>query len=266
MAPLMNTVIKKLALIIIGTAVFAVSIKAQFSNAVAYPTAESSLNLDALNNTKLQQPTFKQEKKISRQQYVLQAFDVFGETGFNDIYQITIAADVPDNNRPAKVFFKKEPGHVFIILEKKDTVTGKSIAKVWGFYPVKPVSCLIFRKTKSILTDNSSREYNAAITRRLSVAEFNLVKLKAASLVDKKYHINKYNCYDYALEIFNALPGDQRLPLRHIKFPFVFGSGGSPCGLYEDLVKLKNSESVLASSIYIGIFEAPKSKPAAEIN
>ncbi len=80
-----------------------------------------------------------------------------------------------------KVFYKKEPGHVFIILEKKDTLTNQFIAKVWGFYPVRPVSCILFKKTNSVLTDNSKREYNAAITKTLTKEEFNIVKLKAAT-------------------------------------------------------------------------------------
>lgn len=196
--------------------------------------------------------------KNTKAENILKTLDVFGDLSVNEIYQITIAADVPDNKRPAKVFYKKEPGHVFIILEKKDTITNQSIAKVWGFYPVRPVSTIFFKKTKSVLTDNSKREYNAAITKNISKEDLNTVIIKAAALAEKKYHINQYNCYDYAIEIFNSLPDIEMLPVTHVKFPFIFGKGGSPCGLYADLIKLKSTHSVWASTIRIGNFTAPK--------
>lgn len=204
--------------------------------------------------------------KNSKAEFILKVLDVFGDLSMNEIYQVTLAADVPDNKRPAKVFYKNEPGHVFIILEKKDTITNQSIAKVWGFYPVKPVSCVLFKKTKSVLTDNGKREYNAAITKTLSKEEFKLVKQKAAALAEKKYHINQYNCYDYAIEIFNSLPGIESIPVTHVKFPFIFGRGGSPCGLYADLVKLKNSNSAWARFILIGNFTAPESFVSTSAN
>lgn len=186
-------------------------------------------------------------------------FTVFHPLQTDEIYSITIAADVPDNDRPHKVYVKQEPGHVFIILEQKDTIKKTTIAQVWGFYPVRPVSSILFKNVRCELNDNGKRKYDAAITRQLSAAEFDLIRAKAIELAQKKYNINKYNCYDYAIELFNAIPGIEPLPVTHVKFPFIFGRGGSPCGLYRDLQNLKASNSAWASSIRIEPGRAPAS-------
>jgi hypothetical protein len=178
-----------------------------------------------------------------------QRFQIFTDLAENEIYQITIAADVPDNKRPGKVFYKKEPGHVFVILEQKDTVTKKSILQAWGFYPEHAISSLFVRTVKCKILDNSNRVYDAAIIQPLTKEQFEMVKQKAVELTSKKYNLNKYNCYDYAVEIFNAIPGVEDLSLVKVKFPLVFGRGGSPCGLYKQLVKLKNRNNRIAITV-----------------
>ena len=37
-------------------------------------------------------------------------------------YSITLCADVPDDNHPEKVYVHREPGHVFLMLEKRDSL------------------------------------------------------------------------------------------------------------------------------------------------
>ena len=109
------------------------------------------------------------------------------------------------------------------------------------------------------MLDNGEREYNAVVKKELTAGEFGLILQKAKELTAKKYNINKYNCYDYALEVFNSLPGIEQIPVRHVKFPLIFGRGGSPCGLYRDLEKLKAAGSVWAPVIKFGVFKAPAS-------
>jgi hypothetical protein len=186
-------------------------------------------------------------------------FVLFQELREHEVYSITIAADIPDNNRPGKVYYKKEPGHVFIILEQKDTISNEGIAQVWGFYPVRPVSSVFLRTVRCQLNDNGKRKYDVRISRRLSAEEFEGIKKHAIELAKKKYNLNKYNCYDYAVELFNSIPGIEKLPVTHVKFPFIFGRGGSPCGLYKDLQKLKTTNSGWAPSIEFGSFKAPAS-------
>lgn len=187
------------------------------------------------------------------------SLEVFTELAENEIYQVTIAADVPDNTRPMKVYHKKEPGHVFIILEQKDTTTGISKALVWGFYPVRPVSSLIFRNVPCELSDNSNREYNASATLRLTKEALLLLKQKAVELATKKYNLNTYNCYDYAVQLFNTVSTDDPLPISRVKFPFVFGRGGSPCCLYQYLQQQAGRPASKKYSIRLGIFKAPES-------
>ena len=91
--------------------------------------------------------------------------------------------------------------------------------------------------------------------------EFKYVLQRSQQLARKKYNLNKFNCYDYVIEIFNSLPGIEKLPVTHLKFPFIFGSGGTPCGLYRDLKRLKDEHSVWASNIQFGNFYAPRSVP-----
>lgn len=154
------------------------------------------------------------------------------------IYSITLCADIPDNSNAKKVFYNSEPGHVFIILEERDTVSGNHKSLVWGFYPKRAVSAIIFRGAKSKLVDNSNREYEASIRKSLSKEQFTVAMKNAYEFTQRRYHLNKYNCYDYAVEVFNSITGTPSIPLTHIKFPLIFGKGGSPCALYRDLEKL----------------------------
>ena len=175
-------------------------------------------------------------------------------------YAVSLCADLPDNDRPDKVYVKKETGHVFLILRKNmPGDSGQTISQVFGFYPRRPVSSLVFKNVRCEILDNGKREYNAVVTKELTAEEFGIVVQKAQELTAKKYNINKYNCYDYALDVFNSLPGIEKIPVRHVKFPLIFGRGGSPCGLYRDLEKLKANGSAWAPYIQFGVFKAPAS-------
>ena len=59
---------------------------------------------------------------------------------------------------------------------------------------------------------NDDREYNASLEKKLTMEEFVLVLEKCKELSKKKYDLKKFNCYEYALEVFNSLPGIERLP------------------------------------------------------
>jgi hypothetical protein len=181
-------------------------------------------------------------------------FKAFDTLGNNGKYDLILAVDVPDNRRPLKVLYKNEPGHVFLILRKTDTVTGKTAEIAWGYYPANPVAILFFRRSKSQLLINAKREYNASLTVSLSAAQAAAVAQNALRLSAKKYHLNKYNCYDYAIELYNTIEGAVQLLNEKVKYPFVFGKGGSPCGLYRQLQKIKNSERNDAILVSFGLF------------
>jgi hypothetical protein len=174
-------------------------------------------------------------------------------------YSISLCADVPYNKKPYKVAHNQQTGHVFLVLQKINPINKDTIRQVFGFYPKKGLPTLFFKTIKSVIKDNSRREYDVSITRELTEEDFNRVVEKSVALSKNIYHINKYNCYEYALFIFNAVVGKDTVPLTHVRFPFIFGWGGSPVGLYKDLEKLKQNGSSLAECIQFGNFLAPVS-------
>ena len=174
-------------------------------------------------------------------------------------YSISLCADVPYNKKPHKVAHHQQTGHVFLVLQKTNPLDQDTISQVFGFYPKRGLPTLFFKTIKSVIKDNSRREHDAFITRQLTKAEFDTALEKSIAFSNNIYHINKYNCYEYALFIFNAVAGKDSLPLTHVRFPFIFGWGGSPVGLYKDLERIKQNGSYLAESIQFGNFLAPLS-------
>ena len=184
-------------------------------------------------------------------------FKCFDSLSPEDIYSITVCADIPDNNNSSNPVYENEPGHVFVTLSKNESKPGKSPVSVsFGFYPRYIAMILFIRKMPGEIRVSSEREYDVSVTKRLSFSEFQKTLFNAKLLAQRKYHLNLFNCYDYAIQLFNSAGGEDTLPVSRIKFPFTGGFGGSPCCLYKDLEKLKNKSS-LASNIHFGITKAP---------
>ncbi|HEY6503181.1 MAG TPA: hypothetical protein VIZ28_04335 [Chitinophagaceae bacterium] len=181
---------------------------------------------------------------------------IFGDSSKNAAYRITLCADVPNNEKPLQVFYQQETGHVFLILQRIEE-TNDTISRVFGFYPNGGMQTLFFKKTRSLIKDNSNREHDVAISKTLLAEQFDTVVAKSIELAGRKYHMNKYNCYDYAIEVFNSAASGSSLPLTHVRFPFLFGMGGSPCSVYKDLEKLKRSNQQWEASIVFGLMLAP---------
>ncbi len=179
-------------------------------------------------------------------------------------YSITVCGNVPDNQNPGRVFKKGEPGHVFLILRKKESLTGNEKYCSFGFYPIFPVSCIV-KKVRSEIHDNSNTEYDVCFERKLNSLEFTALLQNALRLSKKKYDLTKYNCYDYALQVYNDIPGMEPLPVSKVKLPFIFGKGGSPCGLYSDFQLLISEGSPLSAYISFGAFTSPMTKQAAAL-
>jgi hypothetical protein len=260
---LMNTVIKKSLLIMAAAVLCQIPPQAQtegycknnkgpFQDYLVNGQSANALNaVDSLSNAAGNSITA--SKLIGSLPHYFNAFSTVQK---NKIYRIILAADVPDNNRPQKVYYKKETGHVFVILQQKDTVTKWSVSLAWGFYPVHPIRSLFVRTVKCKILDNSNRQYEAAVTQQLSQQQFEAVKQQAIALTQKKYNLNRYNCYNYAVELFNAIPGVADLPLIKVRFPFFFGRGGSPCGLYKQVTQFQNQSSSFTAAV-TGSFVSP---------
>lgn len=182
---------------------------------------------------------------------------IFGDNTSQATYRIAVCADVPNNKKPMKVAYNQQTGHVFVILQKI-YFTGDTVSRVFGFYPNKGLSTLFFKKSKSLIKDNSYREYDVEISKALSASEFDTVLAKAIFYAGRKYHMNRYNCYDYAVLIYNSV-AEKQLPITHIRFPFIFGKGGSPVSVYRDLQKIQASDTIMATQIRFAVMMAPLS-------
>jgi len=181
--------------------------------------------------------------------------EIFNNRDRNAVYRISLCADVPNNNKPWRVALQHQTGHVFLILQKINSAD--TISEVFGFYPKKGLPTLFFKKIKSKIKDNSKRAYDVEIAKEVSAEEFDSILTKSILYAQRVYHINKFNCYDYALEIFNSVARQDPLPSTHVRFPFIFGKGGSPCSVYRDLKKLKESDAFWAPFIRFGDLVAP---------
>jgi hypothetical protein len=207
-------------------------------------------------NSRNNDTTYLAGKKNQKPFNIQEQLQVFYPLDNTAEYHLAVCTDVPVNNKPRCVFKKGEPGHVFLILSKLDPATGKTISRSFGFYPRVPVTC-IFKRVRSQILDNSNREYDASLEIKLTNEGFAMLLKQCNELAKKKYDLKKFNCYDYVLQIFNSLPVIEKLPVTKVKFPFILGRGGSPCGLYSDLKKLRSDGSAWAASIKFGLFKSP---------
>jgi hypothetical protein len=178
--------------------------------------------------------------------------NVFDVTNANSVYRITLAADVPDNKRPSKLIYQMESGHVFLILQQINTSINDTIHRVFGFYPAKQGWKVFFKKeVKSRIKDNSLREHDIEISRILTAEQFRAAVFLAIQYSRNKYHLNHFNCYDYAVDIYNAVAGEKKIPKIKRRF-FIFGKGGTPCTLYkylcEQLIAHPESSAYITSA------------------
>lgn len=202
------------------------------------------------------------EKDLNRnskkQQGLIKRFAGFGSIDTNDSYLIALCADVPDNRRPSKPFYKGACGHVFLTLSKISSAND-TISTSFGFYPLHPDFSVFPFWVKSKIGNNSEREYDVKIEKKVNPLEFVVLLETAVRLCAGKYNLKKYNCYDYGLEVFNTVM-KEKLPTHHIRLPLWIGKGGSPCSLYQDLEKMLQSGRTNEAIISFGSFKSPKSE------
>jgi len=171
-------------------------------------------------------------------------------------YFVKLCADVPYNKNPAKVMYHKEPGHVFLIFSQRLN-NGDTLSQVFGFYPIRPASTALFKNVKSEIRDNSGREYDVYVIAHIEKGLFYNILDSALLFARKKYNLNRYNCYDYGLRLFNLSIPRSPIPIVYVRFPFIYGRGGSPTGLYRTLQELKQTDSVWAQWVVFGQLKAP---------
>ena len=175
-------------------------------------------------------------------------------------YRVSLCADMPYDKNPLQVTYGQEPGHVFLILQKINLCSmGDTINLVFGFYPSRGIPLIFKRKMKSRIKDNSSRYYDIRLTKEVSENEFNNFLQTALCLSRQYYHLNRYNCYDYGVELFNTLVSYDKVPVDRIKYPFPFGRGGSPVCIFTFVSSLGSSLKEWNYVINVGGLIAPRS-------
>ncbi|HLO37701.1 MAG TPA: hypothetical protein VK173_04380, partial [Lacibacter sp.] len=192
---------------------------------------------------------------LRKQQQLRKAFQCFGKLDSTAAYSITLCADVPDNSSPLKPLKGDETGHVFVILTKRTAST--SVSRSFGFYPKHMLFTVFVHRSKSKIADNGGRVYDIAITEKIDAQQFAQLLEYAIELSYLKYHLKKNNCYHYALALFNFV-SEVKLKTKHIRLPFLFGKGGSPCGLYSELMKMKKNNPSAVEQIIHGSFTSPE--------
>lgn len=160
----------------------------------------------------------------------------------NASYQITILSDVPVNSEPSYMFnpTTKSPGHSFIQLRKTDGTN--SVQQNIGFYPNVDLKSLTRLSVDSKVVDNEGHEYNASLAMNVNATQFQAALDKMQSIAGNDYNIEKWNCTDFALSIFNAAA---EMPLVIPKFiiPGDLYPSNTPQGLYTTIKNLSTSNN-----------------------
>ena len=186
-------------------------------------------------------------------------FNCFRNRTLSGGYTITICADIPDNSNPLKLMHNNESGHVFIIVSAQDSSAAKKTVSVpFGFYPRYMAMMALIKRVPGAIKNNWNREYDASVSKKLTAREFHNTLILAKELSKRKYHINNFNCYDYAVLLFNSSDNKDSLPVSRVKYPLASGSGGTPGCLYNDLKKIKTGQTSLASAVTIKPLLSPE--------
>lgn len=163
-------------------------------------------------------------------------------------YSVTLCLRLPHAAKPQRVYYKGETGHVYLRLTKTNTGTLQNEQIIWGFYPKSPVSSFFFKKVRSKLVSNLKDSMHLGLLIPIDSAQYYRLCARALAAGQKKYHLNRYNCYHYALELINEVC-PQQIPVRTIRFPFPAGKGGSPVALYTDLLQLMQNPAMQACTL-----------------
>jgi len=183
-------------------------------------------------------------------------------------YTIQLCADVPSNSNPdVSMSFSAgiSAGHTFLVVTKSGG--GVSISQAFGFYPASKLSAWNpMSAVSSVIRDNSNAEINASITMTLNSDQFNTIRAAAINLSTNPYELDKSNCSDYALGVFNAARANPLTvaPYMLRQAGIVMGNGlssapitipitNSPQMIYEKLAAMKANGNPEASNIQLNL-------------
>lgn len=200
---------------------------------------------------------------------VKKLFNCFDQVS-NDgaIYSIQLCADVPSNSNPdASMNFSGgvSAGHAFLVVSKSSN--GVTITQSFGYYPqTDPSPWNPFSPLPSAIKDNKGQEINASISMTVNAEQFNSIRTTAINLSSNPYVLDKSNCTDYALSVFNA---GRSIPLTMDPYylrqaGIVMGNGmsstpitvtinNSPQKLYAKLSTMKKNGDIEAQNILLDL-------------
>ncbi|HEY4287984.1 MAG TPA: hypothetical protein VGN00_12855 [Puia sp.] len=131
-------------------------------------------------------------------------FDLVPSAGAS--YTIQLCADVPSNNNPdVSMNFSGtvNAGHSFLVITKSGN--GVTVTQSFGYYPqTAPSAWNPFSPIPSAIKDNKGQEINASITMSIGPDQFNAIRSTAINQSAQPYILDKSNCTDFALSVFNA--------------------------------------------------------------
>jgi hypothetical protein len=196
----------------------------------------------------------------------LNCFDQVPSDGAS--YTIQLCADVPSNGNPdASMTFSGGifAGHTFLVVTKSGG--GMSISQSFGFYPSGSLSAWNpFTPISSVIRDNGNSEINASLTMTINPDQFNVIKNSIVNLSKNPYQLDKSNCSDYAIGVFNSVRAAPLLvePYLLRQAGVVMGNGlssppitvpiaNSPQMIYQKLSAMKANGDTEASNIQLDL-------------
>ncbi|MBS1664721.1 MAG: hypothetical protein JST68_26990 [Bacteroidetes bacterium] len=184
------------------------------------------------------------------------------------VYTVQLCVDLPVNSSPnMSMNFSGgvNAGHTFLVISKSGG--GESVTQAFGFYPgEEPSAWNPFSSLPSAIKDNGNKEINASIGMSINADQFEAIKAMSINLSSKSYELDKFNCTDYALTVFNAT---RAVPIT--MDPYILRQGGitvgngvssapvtvviasSPQKLYDKLATMKTGGSTEAANINLDL-------------
>ncbi len=182
----------------------------------------------------------------------MMCFGMFPDNGSQ--CAVTLYCDLPVDSDPSAVYnwYTGATGHVFLELNK--TRGDQSISQVIGFTAIHPFA--VFGPNDQVpskTVDNGGHKYNASV--KINVTAEGLrqvieqVKIYTANY---NYNISSFNCIQYALGALNTVLGNNAITMPVLQTSGQYPPVNSPVYLYQELERLKYSNSPLAPSIQLG--------------
>lgn len=190
------------------------------------------------------------------------------------VYTVQLCVDLPVNSSPdMSMNFSGgvNAGHTFLVVTKSGG--GERVSQAFGYYPQEaPSMWNPFSPIPSVIKDNGNKEINGSLTMTINAEQFSIIKSAAFNLSSLPYTIDKSNCTDYAVNVFNTVR-----PAPLTMDPYVLRQGGitvgngassppieivinnSPQKLYRRLEEMKKSNNPEAANIQLDLSHNLKS-------